>query len=185
LTEISDYRKLVLTDDEMSGAAITFTNPTGWLGDAGCLVAGDWGTEWTNILSGGRLEADGWSFSGCASLRSIDITNWEEGEIYECTFQGCVGLEEIRINANTEVIDSWAFAGCENLKLIDKSEGDFAPISVDEYGYPSIGESAFDGCSNIGTWVGATIDNAVIDLGIIRGWNTLWLTNWVAKSNLV
>jgi hypothetical protein len=29
LTEISDYRKLVLTDDEMSGAAITFTNPTG------------------------------------------------------------------------------------------------------------------------------------------------------------
>ena len=80
---------------------------------------------------------EGWAFSGCSSLTSINIPNSvkaiESGAFYECSnlisvtignsvtnighmsFSSCSSLSSINIPNSVKTIESYAFSGCSNL----------------------------------------------------------------------
>lgn len=76
-------------------------------------------------------------FSGCASLKSIELPSSLEN-IGEDAFDSCTGLTNITIPDNVKSMEAHAFVNCTGLKSI-----------VIGSGVTSIGGSAFSFCSNL------------------------------------
>lgn len=60
---------------------------------------------------------DGWAFSGCSNLLSVEISS-ELKNIGEFAFYECKNLKDITIPSKVESIDTNAFADCDNLTSV-------------------------------------------------------------------
>jgi hypothetical protein len=121
------------------------------------------------------------AFSGCKSLTSITIPNSVES-ISDCVFQSCKSLTSITIPNSVTSIGVGAFGGCSGLTSINVDSGNTTYKSVDNClltidgtnlilgcknskipsGVISIGDGAFNGCSNL---TSITIPNTVTSIG--------------------
>lgn len=96
----------------------------------------------------GEHEFGGSVFYGCSSLTSITIPAKVPG-IPDNTFTNCTTLEEVHIEGRLEVIEKEAFMNCTSLESIDLSKG------IKE----AIGYKAFQSCTNLKTIVLPTEGN--------------------------
>ena len=142
-----------------------------------CLLSKDGTLLWlgckTSVIPDSVTRIEGWAFSGCSGLRSIEIpdsvTYIEDGAFSGCSglrsveipdsvtligngaFSGCSGLRSIEIPNSVTRIEGWAFSGCSGLRSIE------IPDSV-----TYIEDGAFSGCSGLRS---IEIPNSVTHIG--------------------
>ncbi len=101
---------------------------------------------WTNMHG---IESMSRMFSGCESLKSLDVTDWDVSNVtgtysFNYVFNNCKTIEELDVK-NWDVSSgenfTAMFMNCENLKEIDISNWDMASFS-----YNSYMEDMFNGC---------------------------------------
>ena len=77
-------------------------------------------------------------FSGCTSLKSMDLSNVKT--VAGSLFKGCSALESVILSTDLEVLGDYMFQNCTSLSSIE------IPSSV-----TSLGKYAFDGCTKLTT----------------------------------
>ena len=75
-------------------------------------------------------------FSGCTSLKSMDLSNVKT--VAGSLFKGCSALESVVLSTDLEVLGDYMFQNCTSLSSIE------IPSSV-----TSLGKYAFDGCTKL------------------------------------
>ena len=75
-------------------------------------------------------------FSGCTSLKSMDLSNVKT--VADSLFKGCSALESVVLSTDLEVLGDYMFQNCTSLSSIE------IPSSV-----TSLGKYAFDGCTKL------------------------------------
>jgi len=92
----------------------------------------------TNFPSSVRFIGRG-AFMGCASLKTLDISQNNIASINSYTFAKCNSLETIRVPQELKIIGEGAFEGCSSLTA----------INIEETKVEQIYSSAFEGCSRL------------------------------------
>ena len=100
-----------------------------------CYPMGKEGSSFT--VPDGVLSIENWAFSGCSSLKSVEMPN-SVTAIGGWAFNGCSGLESMNIPDKVTEIGTSTFNGCTGLKSVDIPDG-----------LTAIGDSAFFGCSSL------------------------------------
>jgi len=140
------------------------------------------GLEELEVIEGSLSGRDGWSFSGCSSLKSVHLSNGIEN-IPAYAFENCKSMSDIYIPDTVEQIGKYAFSGCTSLqtvhlpsKLIKVSEGLFQGCSLLEKVFLAdtievIENYAFEGCTNMRKpWIPKNIKHIDENAFPVDGW---------------
>lgn len=127
------------------------------------------------------------AFFDCCSLKKVDLSKTQVKKLLLRCFQDCEELETVLLPNTLTYIDEGAFLGSGISKIV-----------IPE-GVRSIGESAFEGCSNltsivlpasirhIGYWDTSIICNETIkDVGVVKGsYADWWVNDMIADGHFL
>ena len=146
-----------LTGFSFSGTSISgsaFSGCTSLLSLDGLMVP-SLGTFGDGVFSGCtsltsvnmNINSSGDVFTNCTGLKTATISftsngsTAEEGETPDYIFQNCTSLESVTFNSEVKAFGRNVFEGCSELRDLYLNKNEYVPTSV--------GDNAFQGCSNI------------------------------------
>ena len=94
--------------------------------------------ELTATINDDEYAVSPYAFYNCSTLENVNV-NGKYEKVEDYTFYGCTSLKELAFNDDTAEIGNHAFDGCTGVKKIN-----FNKVTT-------IGEGAFNGCTNLGT----------------------------------
>ena len=105
-------------------------------------------------LDNSVVEIGDYAFYGCTGLPNVHLSNNFGGlleRIGDYAFYGCTGINnndgDLKITVNTQIIGDYAFAGCTgSFRVFFCVEEEGSDITL------SIGNHAFEGCTNFDLW---------------------------------